>query len=775
MAFRISWPGTSTKILQSFGTDPTYWKDYYYIGTDGKSYPFEGNDGIAIEAEDRSEVKACASGLVKVTNNIGDVRPYGNTITLEHLDGETIYQTVYCHLFNIQVTVGQQVQQGDVIGLAGSTGSAIGSQLKVIVKKIGATAAGQTSYRTTDGRDINYYNDSVDPADYLIPPPDTRPIQTDYNATFKYTVNVRSGPSESFKPRLYTGPKGDALQVLAISSDKQWFRILHNTKEGWAPVDYVTYNGDITTLPVETGSELKVIAPHQGSTDTNRTQSGFKATFKYTVNVRSGPSENFKPRLYTAPKGDALQVLAISSDKQWFRILHNANEGWAPADYITHNGDITTLPIETGSELNAIFKNAVNVRSGPSKHFNPPIYTARKGDALQVLAISSDKKWYRILHNTKEGWAHVDYVIYNGDVSTLPVETGPELKIITPLQVPNHPVRGMHDGAPQWGKGAADWMVANRIRGWAVDMVYCRGEDNLEKTYPHGFEGRHNVDYTAAQNAGVRVILRWNFSFAKSEGGGGTFGDPTNDERLIHFIGRGIKNTKGVWGHIIGNEPNRAGENSDYENRHNIGTPIRPERIAKIIKGVRKIVGSGHRLSPPALDGTNTESFQKYGQEIDIPNVFYSKLIDLLLPTDVDWIALHGYSRGAGDAPSNTKKFDNFPLEWQFFGFRMWEPFADILRKKGLDWERKPIVITETNHLKRNCRGGWNDAQHNGWDDDAHDWIQSVYDYIRKWNQQPTEQFVHGLVLYRLSQDEWELEDKSNLIQALRASGEQPL
>ncbi|MGV2435621.1 MAG UNVERIFIED_CONTAM: hypothetical protein LVT10_12745 [Anaerolineae bacterium] len=215
---------------------------------------------------------------------------------------------------------------------------------------------------------------------------------------------------------------------------------------------------------------------------------------------------------------------------------------------------------------------------------------------------------------------------------------------------------------------------------------------------------------------------------------------------MIHFIGRGIKNTKGVWGHIIGNEPNRAGENSDYENRHNIGTPIRPERIAKIIKGVRKIVGSGHRLSPPALNGTNTESFQKYGQEIDIPNVFYSKLIDLLLPTDVDWIALHGYSRGAGDAPSNTKKFDNFPLEWQFFGFRMWEPFADILRKKGLDWERMPIVITETNHLKRNCRGGWNDAQHNGWDDDAHDWIQSVYDYIRKWNQQPTEQFVHGLV-----------------------------
>ena len=604
MAFKISWPGASTKIIQSFGADPIYWKDYSYIGTDGKTYTFEGNDGIAIEAEFRSEVKACAGGSVKAVDNVGDVRPYGNTITLEHRDGETIYQTIYCHLFKTHVTVGQQVQAGDVIGLADSSGSAIGSQLKVIVKKIGASAAGQTSYGTTDGRNIRYYNDSVDPADYLSPVPDTRLTKSSFNATFK---------------------------------------------------------------------------------------------------------------------------------------------------------------------------DAVNVRSGPSTRFQPPLYTAPKGDGLQVVAISTDKEWYRLIHDGKEGWAHVTYVIFNGNVATLPVEKGPELKIVTPLQVPNHPLRGMHDGAPQWGAGAADWMVANGIRGWAVDMVYCGGAENLEKTYPNGFEGRHNMDYTTAQNAGVRVILRWNFSFAKSEGGGGTFGDPVNDERLIQFIGRSILNSKGVWGHIIGNEPNRAGENFDYQNHQNIGTPIRPERIAKIIKGVRKIVGAGHRLSPPALDGTNTESFQRYGQEIDIPNVFYSKLIDLLLPTDVDWIALHGYSRGAGDAPSNTAKFGGHPLQWQFFGFRMWEPFADILRKKGPDWERKPIVITETNHLKRGCRSGWNDANHNGWDDDAQDWIRSVYDYIYNWNQQPTEQHVHGLVLYRLSQDEWELEHKPSLIQAMRESGEKPV
>lgn len=600
---KLSWPIPTDKVIEHFLQNPEYWGTFTYVGNDNVSYPLPGNDGISIEAPFKAEVLACADGTVTAIDAPGDVRPYGNRVTLQHVVDGATYETIYCHLLSSTVQVGQQVQRGQVIGKADSTGSAIGSQLKLIVRQIGATLNEDTAYNTSDGRSIKFLNDVVNPADFLDPAPQS----------------------------------GVATRARQVS------------------------------------------------------------TFSDNVNVRRGPGTRFG-------------------------ILH----------------------------------------------------TAKKGDEVQVLGISEDSKWFKIIHREKEGWSSVDFISLAGDKASLPVV---EYVIQTPLQKPAHPLRGMHDGEPRYPDrdGGAEWMVKNGVRGWAVDMVYCLGADNLEKTYPVNFGHFHNTDYTYAMKAGVNVILRWNFSYAKSEGGGGTFGDPDNDERLIRWIARGINNTKGVWGHIIGNEPNRAGESHDYSGVGADFTPIRPDRIAKIIKGVRALVGPEHRLSPPALDGTNTEAWQKYRKDIDIPNHFWSSLIDNLSVGDVDWIALHGYSRGSKDSPSSTVKFGNHPLDWQYYGFRMWEPFAEILRQKGPDWERLPIVITETNHLK--VGGQWNDHNHNGWDnnDDAANWIRNAYEYIRQWNNQPTDQYVHGLVLYRLSMDEWELENKGLLLDAMKQSGENPL
>lgn len=51
---------------------------------------------------------------------------YGNLIILDHGNG---VETYYAHLNKINVNVGQQVSQGEVIGLMGSTGNATGSHL----------------------------------------------------------------------------------------------------------------------------------------------------------------------------------------------------------------------------------------------------------------------------------------------------------------------------------------------------------------------------------------------------------------------------------------------------------------------------------------------------------------------------------------------------------------------------------------------------------------------------------------------------------------------
>ena len=50
----------------------------------------------------------------------------GKMVHLRHAGG---YETLYCHLSKIMVHVGQRVQQGQIVGLVGSTGLATGPHL----------------------------------------------------------------------------------------------------------------------------------------------------------------------------------------------------------------------------------------------------------------------------------------------------------------------------------------------------------------------------------------------------------------------------------------------------------------------------------------------------------------------------------------------------------------------------------------------------------------------------------------------------------------------
>jgi murein DD-endopeptidase MepM/ murein hydrolase activator NlpD len=79
-------------------------------------------------------VQAAASGTVKATGSGAGERSYGNYIELDHGNG---YTTLYAHLSSIQVTTGQSVVQGQVIGLSGATGYATGPHLHFEVRKNG--------------------------------------------------------------------------------------------------------------------------------------------------------------------------------------------------------------------------------------------------------------------------------------------------------------------------------------------------------------------------------------------------------------------------------------------------------------------------------------------------------------------------------------------------------------------------------------------------------------------------------------------------------------
>ncbi|NJN88904.1 MAG: peptidoglycan DD-metalloendopeptidase family protein [Leptolyngbyaceae cyanobacterium SL_5_14] len=69
---------------------------------------------------------------------------YGNRIYLEHADG---YQTRYAHLSAVNVTVGQTVQQGAVIGTEGNSGASRGVHLHFEIRQGGQALNPEDFYR----------------------------------------------------------------------------------------------------------------------------------------------------------------------------------------------------------------------------------------------------------------------------------------------------------------------------------------------------------------------------------------------------------------------------------------------------------------------------------------------------------------------------------------------------------------------------------------------------------------------------------------------------
>jgi murein DD-endopeptidase MepM/ murein hydrolase activator NlpD len=105
---------------------PTIWptKGYMSSAYGWRDDPFTGkrvfHHGIDIATNKGNPIYATADGtVIQVrTDKIG-----GKTVKIKHMFG---YVTIYCHMSEFLVKVGQKVKRGDTIGLVGSTGKARG-------------------------------------------------------------------------------------------------------------------------------------------------------------------------------------------------------------------------------------------------------------------------------------------------------------------------------------------------------------------------------------------------------------------------------------------------------------------------------------------------------------------------------------------------------------------------------------------------------------------------------------------------------------------------
>ena len=80
--------------------------------------------GIDIAAKQGTNIKSSGTGVVTMAED--DLYYTGGTIIMDHGHG---ISTIYSHLETVIVSVGDKINQGDIIGTVGSTGRSTGPHL----------------------------------------------------------------------------------------------------------------------------------------------------------------------------------------------------------------------------------------------------------------------------------------------------------------------------------------------------------------------------------------------------------------------------------------------------------------------------------------------------------------------------------------------------------------------------------------------------------------------------------------------------------------------
>ena len=123
---------TSSSGTQSSKNYPAY-TDYYLrpIAGGRRSQGIHGNNGVDLAAPIGTPIFASAEGKVIVSRTGGYNGGYGTYVVISHSNGT---QTVYAHMSTNNVSTGQYVDQGQVIGAIGMTGKTTGPHVHFEVR-----------------------------------------------------------------------------------------------------------------------------------------------------------------------------------------------------------------------------------------------------------------------------------------------------------------------------------------------------------------------------------------------------------------------------------------------------------------------------------------------------------------------------------------------------------------------------------------------------------------------------------------------------------------
>ncbi len=115
------------------GAGGPYYKDYYKRPIDGgvKTQGLHGYNAVDLAAPTGTPIHAAADGVVIVARSGGYNGGYGSYVVISHPNGT---QTLYAHMSKVIAVQGSAVEQGDTIGLIGSTGKSTGPHVHFEVR-----------------------------------------------------------------------------------------------------------------------------------------------------------------------------------------------------------------------------------------------------------------------------------------------------------------------------------------------------------------------------------------------------------------------------------------------------------------------------------------------------------------------------------------------------------------------------------------------------------------------------------------------------------------
>jgi len=133
---RIKKENNKIGVARAINSDLPFFKDQFIMpvkgiisGVYGSQRILNGKPrwphyGIDIAASQGTEIKSSGTGVVTMAED--DLYYTGGTVIMDHGHG---ISTIYSHLETVIVSVGDKINQGDIIGTVGSTGRSTGPHL----------------------------------------------------------------------------------------------------------------------------------------------------------------------------------------------------------------------------------------------------------------------------------------------------------------------------------------------------------------------------------------------------------------------------------------------------------------------------------------------------------------------------------------------------------------------------------------------------------------------------------------------------------------------